>query len=148
MPANPARLNSAVLTLAALDWARTPATIIQRELKCTHSHLTVLRQYPLYKETVQEIQESWKEKLLNRPETSEVAKTISYGLSIAVKKLVHLVADPQTSNKDIIGAARLLAQMDGRFLGRTEDGTHEVRGDNSIASELIEIMQRAKSSVQ
>jgi hypothetical protein len=150
MPANPAQQQSKILKLAALDWAGTPREIILKELRCSHPHLNVMRQHPLYLETVDQIKEDFKRKVISAPGTNEIVKTLQYAMGIATKKLVHILASSRTSNKDVISAARLVAQMDGRFLGQAvEDEGRLSRTDaEEVAVELKSMIERRRQSVQ
>lgn len=150
MPSNPAQIQSKIMKLAFLDWQRVPATIIRQELKLSQPHLSSLRQNPLYKQTVEDLKAEFKEQLLKSPQTNELVKTLGYALGIATKRLVHILASSKTSNKDLISAARLVAQMDGRFLGNAvEDEANLSRHDaEEVAVEIRGMIDRAKQSVQ
>lgn len=151
MPPNETSRQARILKLAALDFAHAPIAVIKQEMKGSYSHYNVMRKDPLYLETVEEMKTEWKAKMLNTPETTEIARTISYALGIATKKLVNILASSKTTNRDVISAARLIAQMDGRFLGRDSVEGEEIRHSadtNSLATELIQAINRHKSSVQ
>jgi hypothetical protein len=150
MPANPAARQSKIMQVAFLDWQRVPHQIILKELRLSHPHLNTIRQDPLYHQTVEELKAEFKEKLLSAPGTNELVKTLGYAMGIATKKLVHILASSRTSNKDLISAARLVAQMDGRFLGSAvEDESNLSRHDaEEVATEIKGMIERHKQSVQ
>src|ERR1700741_3345087 len=150
MPPNQAHRTSKIMKLAGLDWFETPKEIVLRELKLTQNHLNLLRQDPLYLETVEQLKADFKKKLLQSPGTNEIVKTLSYAVGIATKKLVHILASPRSCNKDVISAARLVAQMDGRFLGTAvEDEANLSRQDaEEVATELKSMIERRRQSVQ
>jgi hypothetical protein len=150
MPSNEARETAKTLKLAAMDFALAPIEQIKAELKVNSNAINQRRQTQLYKETVEELKESWKQKMLATPGTLELRKQINYGLSIAVKKLVHILSGTRTPNRDIIGAARLMAQMDGRFLGHDAEEARAQGGvdTESVAQELITAIRRQKESIQ
>jgi hypothetical protein len=144
MPENPAREQAKTLQLAAMDFALAPAETIRKELGISQSAINQRRMSPLYKETVEELKVAFKEKMLQTPGSTELRKTISWALSIAVKKILGILSSPKTSNRDIIGAARLVAQMDGRFMGTTDAEGHPAITDNteSLAAELMKMVSR------
>jgi hypothetical protein len=148
MPANETRENSIILRLAAMDFALAPLETVRQELRLTTKQIYLHRQKDLYRLSVKELQEAFKEKMLATPGTNELRKTINYGLSIAVKKLVDILAAKKTSNRDIVSAARLMAQMDGRFIG-SETGDGVASPDiESVASELVTMIKRTRDTVQ
>jgi hypothetical protein len=150
MPDNPARTRGKCMKLALLDWDNAPAAEIQKALGCTHSHLTVLRANPFYQECVKEIEEEWRAKMLKMPGTSALRRKISYALGLATNNLVRILSSPKTSHKDTISAARLIAQMDGRFLGANidDDGGKSTADKETVAKELVELINRHKATVQ
>ena len=150
MPSNETKEVAKTLKLAAMDFALAPLETIRRELQVTSNAIYQRRQTNLYKQTCQELQEAWKEQMLKTPGTTELRKTINYGLSIAVKKLVGILSSNRTTNKDLVSAARLMAQMDGRFLGHDAEEARAQGGvdTESVAQELIQAIKRTKESVQ
>ena len=143
-----ARTESRVMKVAAMDVALAPVEIICQELQINRQTIYSYRNTPLYHETVEELRAAWKEAMLKTPGTPELRKEINYGLSIAVKKLIHILSLKKTPNRDLIGAARLMAQMDGRFIGHDAEEARARGGvdTESVASELIQMIQRAKGS--
>jgi hypothetical protein len=147
MPANEAQLKGKLMRLAQLDWDNAPTSEIQRALHCTHSHLTVLRANPFYKECVHEIETAWREKMLKMPGTPAIRRKISYGLGLATNRVIAILEGTKTTHKDLISAARLIAQMDGRFLGAgiDDDGGKSTGDKDTITKELVELVNRHKA---
>ena len=146
MPDNPAHTKSKIIKLAALDWEKAPAGVIQKELGVTHSHLTVLRANPYYAECFKIIEDDWREKFLKMPGTAQLRRKISYGMGIATDKLLSILNDPKTAKKDLISAARLISLWDGRFAGAgIDDGGGKATADtDEVAKELTDLMERHK----
>jgi hypothetical protein len=156
MPPTEANEIAKTLKLVALDFALAPMSVIQKELGgngengvACKNNIYQRRQTDLYKETLHEMTESWKAQMIKAPGTSELRKSINYGMGIAVKKLIEILAG-DNPNKDIIGAARLMAQMDGRFLRSDGEGEgHASSVDTeSVAQELLTAIKRQKESIQ
>lgn len=150
MPPNPAQKQSKLLKLAFMDWQGVPKELILKEIRVSNQTLLEWRNHPTYKEAVEELKAEFKQKLLQSPATNELVKTLGYAMGIATKKLVHILASSKTSNKDVISAARLVAQMDGRFLGNAvEDEANLSRQDaEEVATELKGMIARRRESVQ
>jgi len=130
------------LKLAAMDFALAPLDMIRSELKLGQQAINYHRHQPLYLETVEELKQAFKEKMLQTPGTPELRKKINWAMGIAVHKILGILSSPRTSNRDLIAAARLTAQIDGRFLG-AEIGEHPQGEDNeSVATELIQALKR------
>jgi hypothetical protein len=157
MPENAAKEIAKTLKLVALDFALAPMEVIQKELSgrgeggvASKNNIYARRQTDLYKETLRDMEQAWKEQMLKTPGTTELRKNINYGLSIAVKKLIHILSQPKTPNRDLIGAARLMAQMDGRFLGHDAEEARAQGGvdTESVAQELLTAIKRSSGSIQ
>jgi hypothetical protein len=138
------------LRLAYLDWNLCPLATIREELGCNYGHIGDMRKHHDYIEEFKALKDAWQEKIRALPGTNDVAKTIEYGLASSVKALVHRVAEKKISTRDLIASCRVLAQMDGRFLGHLRWGGEEeesVAGDDreSIAQELAQILKRRES---
>lgn len=146
MAENKTRSQSRVLRIAAMDFALCPLPVMEKELNCHRKQIYMDRGTDLYRETVEELREAWKEAMLRTPGTSELRKEINYGLSISVKKLIHILSHSKTPNRDLIAAARLMAQMDGRFLGSESADLKPGVETESVAQELITMVQRARGS--
>jgi AcrR family transcriptional regulator len=147
MPDNKARTESRVMKAAAMDIALSPIQTICTELGINRQTLYSYRNTDLYRSTVEELRAAWKEAMLRTPGTAELRKEINYGLSIAVKKLIHILSLKKTPNRDLIGAARLMAQMDGRFIGHDAEEARARGGvDDSVASELINMVKRVRDT--
>jgi|SRR5208282_5348641 len=149
MPPTEAQETAKTMKLAAMDWALCPLDIICQELKVKQRSLSIRRLTPVYLDTLEEIKKSWREKMLATPGTNDIRKQINYGLSIAVKKLVGILSSSKTAHRDIISAARLIAQMDGRFIGAMDEEKGAANPDTeSLATELIQMIKRTRETVQ
>lgn len=148
MPNSPEIEDIKTLRLAAMDFAMFPMEQIKAELKCGSNAVNDRRRTQLYKDTLSEIKKEWKEKLLKTSGTNDLKKKISYGMAIAIHRLVGILAAHDTANKDIVSAARLMAQMDGRFIGSEGDKVNADHDTESVAQELIQAIKRTKETVQ
>lgn len=148
MPANEARETAKTLKLAALDFALAPILVIRQELKLSQRAINNHRATDLYKETVQELKESFREKMLAAPGTNELRKKINYGVGIGVDKIVHILSSPRTANRDIVAATRLIAMMDGRFIGSESEDGHVTPADEDLRQELVTAVKRHRETLQ
>ena len=145
MPPNPAQQHAKTMKLAAMDFALTPIEIIKQELKISYAAICNHRHLPLYRETLDQIEKQFREKLAMAASTSQLRKELLWALEIAIKKLPGIVGNPRTSNRDFISATKLVAEMAG-FIKRDADQptAHDV---NEVAQEL-KAVKRARESVQ
>jgi hypothetical protein len=140
---SPAARELRIKKLAVLDWANTPTSVIKGEFEefanVGYQCLTTYRSTELYKETWDELRKAWDEEMLRLPQTSELKKKISHGMALSLNVLINILGG-KSAAKDKISAARLMAQLDGRFLreGEDKDGTN---GD-SVAQELLKVMKQ------
>lgn len=142
-------VETAEYKLAAMDFSLAPNQLIRTELGLSQSAILRYRQSKQYQEFLQELRAEWKETMLRTPGTSDIRKTISWAMSVAVKKVLHILANPRTSNKDLIAAARLTAQIDGRFLNTDTAPAGKVEEEvNSLAEELLKHINKGKDTVQ
>jgi hypothetical protein len=148
VPPNPARNDAKTMKLAAMDFALCPIDIIKRDLQLGSAAISLRRTTVLYKETLEEIEKQFREKMAQTPGTAELRKTISWAMSIAIKKILGILSSPKTSNRDLIAAARLTAQIDGRFLGSEVPESRSDHDTESVAQELLQAMRRVNGSVQ
>jgi hypothetical protein len=148
MPANPDVEELKTLKLAAMDFALIPMQQIKKELDVNSTAINQRRQTQLYKDTLEEMKQSWKEKLLATPGMNDLRKKIHYGMAIAVHKVIEILADEQVPYKDIIAAARLMAQIDGRFLGSESPKEAGEKDTDSVAVELVQAIKRAQGTIQ
>lgn len=131
--------------LAILDWAKTPSNRV-REILGGLSWVTIsqYRDTPEYKDTVQTLREEFQDMVRRLPDTRELKSRISLGMTLSLDRLIE-VLNPggKSATKDVISAARLMAQLDGRFLRGDEDedgkGTNAV---DSVAQELLTALKR------
>lgn len=137
------------LKLAFLDWMLVPTQTILQELDCQRSTLTKLRLTEEYKTEFAELEESWKKQIFKRPETNEIFRTISLGIGIGVRKLVHVIAQSKVDNRTLIAAVNTLSKMDPRFArGDKDNAQSAIDPENSVASELVQLLQRTKQQIQ
>jgi len=127
-----------------------PREVVMKELKAPYSHVSTMRKDPLYLETIEEIKRDFKQKIMESPGTNELVKILNVAMGIGTKKLVHLISSSKTCNKDLISAVRLVAQMDGRFLGSAveDEGKLSAHDAEEVAVEIRGMIQRHKESVQ
>jgi hypothetical protein len=145
-----AAVEARVLQLAALDWSGTPHQRIRAAMDVDRNTLYKYRASKEYAEAIQHLRDDWKETLDRMPKTTELRREISYGMGLGVRRVIGILADDKSSNKDVLGAARLVAQMDGRFLGSSDTGESVPRGteqSESVASELLEALKRTQRAV-
>jgi len=126
--------------LALLDFNYTPTSVILKELgleelRETKQKLYQLRQDPIYKDAAQELKQQWDKDMVSLLSTRELRKKISKGFTISVNRLLQVLADPETPVREFVNASRLIAMMDGRFMG-IGGGAEDVNGTADIAEEL------------
>ena len=129
--------------LACMDWANLPSARIQERLGPI-SWLTIsnYRDTEEYKETITELRAEWLDQMRKLPQTAELRKKISQAMALGVDTIIDILSG-KAAVKDKISAARLAAQLDGRFLrdGDDVDGKSKVN-DDSVAQRLLEAMKR------
>lgn len=133
--------------LAVLDFNMAPMETIHQELKISPAMIRAYRILKEYKEAMDEVKKSWTEKMLETPSTNHLRKEIQWSMSVAVKKVLGILASPKSSNRDVIAAARLTALMDGRFI-KSGDTDPESPDNDSVATELVQAIQRVRGTVQ
>jgi hypothetical protein len=137
-----------IMELAVWDWRRKPVNWIRKELGDVHYQtICDYRASDLYKSTLAELKEAWKESLLRLPETRELKGKISQGMTLGLDRLIDILANEMSSPKDVIAAARLMAQMDGRFLRAGDDPENPGKDIDSVAHELVTAIERHKGLV-
>jgi hypothetical protein len=75
-------------------------------------------------------------------------ETLQLGLSLAIRRLVVIICNTESAPKDIIPAARLIFQLNGKDVG--EGGSDEglTKSESArITSELLAAVERTKKSV-
>jgi hypothetical protein len=126
--------------LAVLDWANLPFAAICEELDVTtQTTLSAYRNDPLYAEAVAELRSEWEREMTKLPSTLTLRKKISQGMTLGVNALIEILSG-RSSNKDKIAAARLVSQLDGRFLRMgADEGENDPLNPRveSIAEELL-----------
>lgn len=126
--------------LAVMDWGKVPAARIREQLgNVSFQTITAYRDSEEYKSTIEELRREWLEQASRLPGTSDLKQKISLGMTLALDRLIEiLVPDGKIAHKDRISAARLMAQLDGRFL-RGDEGDEDKASKNvqSVADELL-----------
>lgn len=141
---------SRIRTLALMDWAHQPTAKIQAVL--AEVGIATIYQYrnsELYKSIISELREEWEAQMKRLPQTVELRKSISHAMSLSVNRLIEILANDRAATKDVISAARLTAQIDGRFLHAGGDGDSASNPEQeSIAAELLTALNRQKQTIQ
>jgi hypothetical protein len=141
---SPAAKEKRIRELAVMDWANLPTKVIverfSEEEEISYQTLTIYRATPEYREVLEGLRVEWDKEMLRLPSTSQLKKTISQGMTLSVNVLVEILAG-RAAYKDKISAARLMAQLDGRFLKIGEDGEIP-KGVDSVAQELMTALQK------
>ena len=130
--------------LAVMDWAKTPSAKIHELMgRPSWQTLANYRETPEYKETLGELRAEWLETIKRLPDASELRKKITLGMALSLDRLIEiLVPDGKAAYKDRISAARLMAQLDGRFLRGEDDEAVTGRNVDSVAQELLTAIRR------
>lgn len=134
--------------LAVLDWAKTPSKTIREMMgNVAWQTLAHYRDTEEYKETIRELREEWMEAVSRIPNGTELRSKIALGMTLSLDRLIEILV-PQTKAalKDRISAARLVAQLDGRFLKGDEDGDTPKNVD-SVATELLAALRKQETAV-
>jgi len=139
---------SRIMELAVWDWRGKPVHWIRKELdNCHYQTLCDYRKTPLYLETLGELKDAWRDSILRLPETRELKQKVTQGMALGLDRLIGILADDAAAPKDVIAAARLMAQMDGRFLKAGEDGDGGGKDVDSVAQELVTALKRHEGVV-
>lgn len=134
--------------LAVMDWGNVPSSQIREELGIASVTLCMWRKEKVYHETAGELRHEFESEMLKLPSTSALRKKIQQGMALGVDAVIAILASKKTSNKDKIAAARLAAQMDGRFLRTSDEGEGASRDVDSMAQQLVNAIERHKGMVQ
>ena len=128
--------------LAALDWGNVPNSLIFEEFGVSYPTISKWRQADVYKEQIEELRANWHEQVSRLPSGATLRKKIEHGMTLSLDVLIQILAG-KAAHKDKISAARLMAQLDGRFLhGTDEDADKPGAGVESLASELLAAVKR------
>lgn len=143
-----AAIEQRIRQLAVLDWAQTPGKRIREDLGLSYQTLQAYRGNPIYQETLDSLRKEWESEMLRLPSTMELKKRIQHGMALSLDVLIDILAKAENTNKDKISAARLMAQLDGRFLKAGDDGEGSGSKDvESVAHELITAMKRQGGAI-
>lgn len=141
---SPAAKEKRIRELAVMDWANLPTAVIverfSQEEDISYQTLTIYRATDLYKEVWQNLREEWDKEMSRLPATNDLKKKISQGMTLSLNVLIEILGG-RAQHKDKISAARLMAQLDGRFLKIGEDGEIP-KGVDSVARELMSALQK------
>lgn len=139
---------SRIMELAVWDWRGKPVVWIRKQLdNCHYETLCNYRASDLYKQTLEELKDAWRDSIRKLPETAELKKQVTLGMKMALDRIIGILADDDAAPKDVIAAARLAAQLDGRFLRANEDGEGVGRDVDSVAQELVTALKRHEGMV-
>jgi hypothetical protein len=69
---------------------------------------------------------------------------LSLGLSLSVRRLVMIVCFSESSPRDIISAARLIFQLNGKNVGDEDDPLTSKQELSRISSELLGALRRSE----
>lgn len=138
--------------LAWMDFNLAPKSVIYKELgledlRETRQKIVKMRKDPIYMEAAQELRDEWDKQMMSLPGTSNLRKQVSHAFSICMKRLTELVSDEKVPYRELVNASRLIAQMDGRFLGLNATGDSGDRTEN-VGEELkgaLASLEKAKT---
>lgn len=131
--------------VAAMDWMQVPSREIRERTKLCASTVNVYRQSQIYREAIDFLRSEWEEQMRRLPSTNQLRKKIEHAMALAVENVIRILGADVAANKDRISAARLAAQLDGRFLrGDGEDHDQSGHEVDSLASELLTAIGRHK----
>ncbi len=137
-----------IMELAVWDWRGKPVVWIREQMdNCHYETLCNYRKTELYLKTIEELKEAWRDTMRRLPETSELKKKVAQGMVLALDRIIGILADDSAQPKDVIAAARLAAQLDGRFLRGNDDGEGVGRNVDSLAQELVTALKRHEGVV-
>ena len=134
--------------LAVLDWSKTPSARI-KEVMGDPAWQTIAsyRDSEEYKDTLAILRAEFRESISKLPNTRELREKISLGMTLSLERLIEILSGGHSA-KDAIGAARLMAQLDGRFLTGDGEGDGKTsRSVDSVAEELLGALKRQEQRV-
>jgi hypothetical protein len=140
-----AAMESRIRQLARLDWANKPSRLIMDQLGIgTASVLCDYRHTEVYAEELALARAEWHEEMSRVPDAVRLRKEIQQAMALGVNRIISIIADDSSKDADAISAAKLAAQLDGRFLrGDGEDAKPSDRVD-SLAQELLDAIDRQR----
>lgn len=134
--------------LAAMDWANIPSAEVSEHFGgVTFATLAHWRAMPIYIDTLGELQRAWQEEITKLPSTADLKKKINHAMALAVDVLIHTLAG-RACVKDKISAARLAAQLDGRFLGADEGPGRLNPQTETLADALLTEIKKTRETIQ
>jgi hypothetical protein len=137
-----------IMELAVWDWRGKPVQWIRDQLdNCHYATICNYRKTKLYLDTLNELKQAWKDAILRLPETRELKQKVTQGMALGLDRLIGILADDHSQPKDVIAAARLMAQMDGRFLRPGDEEGGLSKDVDSVAQELVTALKRHEGIV-
>lgn len=128
--------------LAVMDWANTPSATIREHFgSVSYQTISRYRESDIYKETWAMCRTEWMEEIGRLPQTADLKKKISQGMALSLNVLIEILGG-KAQHKDKISAARLMSQLDGRFLHSADDDPDPSRAGQSLAAELLGAIER------
>jgi hypothetical protein len=127
---------------AVLDWSNLPTKQVEERLDLSYQTISNYRDTDIYRATIEELRSEWMKEMMRLPGTADLKKKISQGMALSLNALIEILSTARTAAKDKIGAARLMAQLDGRFLKVDDEEGAVNRNADSIAQELLTAIKR------
>lgn len=129
--------------LAVLDWARMPSTQVRERMgDVDWQTLCAYRNTPLYEEVRSDLRAEWEAEMLRLPGYRDLKKKVEQAVALGIDAVIEILADSGAANKDKIAAARLAAQMDGRFLKASENDPGDSKDSDSLGKKLLDALER------
>lgn len=134
-----------VIECAGMDFAGIPIGEMLHHFNVVRATILSWRATELYQETMAQWQADFAKDLYTAAGTTEMRKKIAKGMHVSVHRLIEIVSGQKSRVGDVINAARLLAQLDGRFLkASATDGEVYEGANDPLAAELILALQSVK----
>lgn len=128
--------------LAVLDWARMPSTQVRERMgDVDWQTLCAYRNTPLYEEVRSDLRAEWEAEMLRLPGYRDLKKKVEQAVALGIDAVIEILAG-KAAHKDKISAARLAAQMDGRFLKASEDDPGDSKDSDSLGKKLLDALER------
>ena len=143
---SPAARESIVRQIAMMDWQQIPSATIREAFgNIAWSTLHDYRETDVYKEELENLKTQWREDMNKLPTTKHLRDKVSLAMTLGLQRLIDVLV--AGTPKDQIAAARLVAQMDGRFISGNdkEDGQNPMA--QTVASELLTAIERHNKTV-
>lgn len=139
---------TSIMRVAEMDFNLIPTSKIMESLNLNRRQVNDRRIESTYKDELENLRMQHRTEMMRVPGVMELRREIGHGMSLAVRQLVRILEDEKAKDSDKIAAARLTAQIDGRFMGTDPDREAVDPATDSIASELIQAIKRTRETVQ